>query len=145
MIFKVPPFAEQRGLALFDSLVAILVFSVGVLALIVSLAAAVKNTSQARYRGEAAFLADQVIGQMWASDKTKLVSDFASPDAASFVKWRDEQVKTRLPGVAGSVNAPTIEIQPAGNRVVVTVRWQAPGETEHRYVSVAQICDNVDC
>lgn len=145
MIRKVPPVAAQRGVALFDSLVAILVFSIGILALIVSLAAAVKHTSQAHYRGEAAFLADQVIGQMWASDKTKLVSDFASPAGASFVKWRDEQVKTRLPGVTEPANAPTIEIQPAGNRVLVTVRWQAPGETEHRYVSVAQICDNADC
>ena len=46
-------------------LLGILIFSIGILALIGMQATAIRNTADARYRSEASFLATEVIGRMW--------------------------------------------------------------------------------
>src|SRR5665647_338907 len=58
--------AQQQGVVLLEALVAILIFSMGVLALVGLQAAMVKNTSDSKYRSEASFIAQQRIGMMWA-------------------------------------------------------------------------------
>jgi type IV pilus assembly protein PilV len=56
---------SQGGVMLIEALVGILIFSIGILALIGMQGAAIKNTTDARYRSEATFLASQIIGNMW--------------------------------------------------------------------------------
>ncbi|MDD5298456.1 MAG: type IV pilus modification protein PilV [Rhodocyclaceae bacterium] len=60
---------SQAGMALIEAMVAILVFAVGVLAMIGMQTLAVKTASDAKYRADAAYLANQLIGQMWTADK----------------------------------------------------------------------------
>ena len=57
----------QDGSVLLEALVAILIFSFGVLGLIGILASSIRATNDARYRAEAANLANAVIGDMWAT------------------------------------------------------------------------------
>ena len=129
---------RQEGATLMEALVAILIFSIGILALVALQAASVKNASMARYRTEASLLADDVVGQMWGDDKTTatLQANYNSPSGAKFQNWK-AQVEATLPGA--TANPPTIVVG-ADNLVTVTVQWQAPGETSpHNFVLVNQI------
>lgn len=136
------PVSKQRGSVMLESLIAILIFSMGILALVAMLGVSVKNTTSAKYRSEASLLVNQVIGEMWVGDKTNaaLTSAYASATGgAKYAAWK-EKVEETLPGVSDD-NAPTIAID-GDNMVTVTVYWQAPGDTEqHQYAAVTHIHD----
>ena len=132
----IPP--QQRGSVLLESMIAILIFSMGILAIVGLQAASTKNTASAKYRTDASMLANQIIGQMWADDKTTatLQTGYNSPSGAKYLTWKTS-VANALPGVAS--NAPTIAID-ASNVATVTVWWQSPGEAKpHNYVAIARI------
>src|SRR4051812_50179651 len=57
---------SQQGVILIEVLVAILIFSVGVLAIVGLQANMIQNTADAKYRSEASYIAQVRIGQMWA-------------------------------------------------------------------------------
>ena len=124
---------SQAGVMLIEALIGILIFSIGILALIGMQGQAIRNTTDARYRSEASFLATEVIGRMWIdiANLPKFDNDYASAFAA-----RDDwatKVAATMPGVdlAGATR-PTIELDAVTNEVVVTVIWQQPGETVTR-------------
>lgn len=121
---------HQEGVMLIEALIGILIFSIGILALIGMQAVAMKNTSDARFRSEAAFLATEVVGQMWV-DRANL-GLYATAGYAPRDNWVN-RVAATLPGinVAGNVLVPTIGVG-AGNEVTVTIWWQQPGETVSR-------------
>jgi type IV pilus assembly protein PilV len=126
---------------LIEALIGILIFSIGILALLGMQGAAIKNTTDARYRSEAAFLATQVVGQMWV-DLANLAS-YDTDNAAAYGA-RDtwvNKVASTLPGVTvGGARTPTIQVGPdpglglAVQEVRVTVQWQQPGDTATRQV-----------
>lgn len=129
---------KQRGSVLLESMIAILIFSMGILAIVGLQGASIKNTASAKYRTDASMLANQIIGQMWTDDKTttSLQTNYNSPSGAKFVAWKTNVANT-LPGVAS--NAPTIAID-ASNMATVTIWWQSPGEAApHNYVAIARI------
>ena len=136
---------SQAGVMLIESLVGILIFSVGILALIGMQGAAMRNTSDARYRSEAAFLASEIIGQMWvdmAAFNTTPHYGTASGTFAARDAW-ETRVAQRLPGVnLSGATRPTIVHARIGtppahsDEVTVTIQWQQPGESAVRRVSM---------
>lgn len=56
---------RQSGLALLEGLIAILIFSMAVLAVVGMQATAISKGSESQYRADAAFLANQLLAQMW--------------------------------------------------------------------------------
>ena len=134
---------HQAGVMLIEALIGILIFSIGILALLGMQGAAMKNTTDARYRSEAAYLASQIVGQMWV-DLDKLPS-YDTDNAAPYPPrdtWMNNVALT-LPNVqAGGPTAPTIQVGPdpalglADREVRVQVRWQQPGETDVRQVII---------
>lgn len=86
----------QSGVMLIEALIALLIFSVGVLGIVGLQSTAAKVSGDARYRSEAALLANELIGRMWASNRRTdvtplpLVADFASPDGAAYKAWAYE-------------------------------------------------------
>lgn len=124
--------ARQGGSTLLESLIAILVFSFGVLGMVGLQAASIKSISEAKYRTDAAFLANELIGQMWA-ERATITTDYEAPEGWS------ERVASALPGGTGSV---VVTVDPNTTpllRTTVTVQWTVPGNTPHQFVSVAQI------
>ena len=114
----------QRGSMLLEGLIAVLVFSMGILALVGLQAASVRNASDAEYRTEAASLANEVIGQMWL-DQANLGA-YAATDVSM----------PTLPN--GTRTVAVVAGNPA--TVTVTVNWQLPGTaTQHNFVAVSQI------
>ena len=131
--------AGQRGATLLEALIGILIFSVGILALVGMQALAIRHMADARYRSEASFLANEMIGRRWVTKGNQASYAFAgsgSPPAA-----RDNWVTTiqgTLPGVSAGTNLPIVDV--SGSRVTVTVRWQVPGASEqHQHITVAYI------
>ena len=64
---------RQQGLSLLESLLAILIFSVGILAIVALQASSVKATTEAKLRTDASFMASQIIARMW-TDASNLAS-----------------------------------------------------------------------
>ncbi|MBI3901543.1 MAG: pilus assembly protein PilV [Nitrosomonadales bacterium] len=146
--------SRQQGSMLLEALIAILVFSMGILAIVGLQATSVKLSTDAKFRSEASLLANQYIGAMWASDRTPatLLANFQGglgTDSAQYLAWRAavENAQTGLPGTVA--NPPTVAVvtippvSPAisfSSQVTITIFWQAPGETTvHNFVAVARI------
>jgi type IV pilus assembly protein PilV len=134
---------SQAGVMLIEALIGILIFSIGILALVGMQGTAIKNTTDARYRSEAAFLATQIAGQMWV-DMANLASyDKDSGPYAPRDNWVNSVAAT-LPGIniGGGVRVPIIDVGPdaglglADREVRVQVQWQQPGETATRQVVI---------
>lgn len=81
MIQRTKHSGHQTGVMLIEAMLAILIFSIGVLGIIGLQAAATKASADARYRSEASLLANEIIGRMWATNRTlaKIAGDFADP------------------------------------------------------------------
>lgn len=115
----------QRGVALIEALIAILLFSLGVLALAGLQGTMSKNVTQSKLRAEASYLANQLIGQMWV-DHTNLTNYAIASNActaSSYTKctsWLDT-VENTLPGG-------TAEVTVNASIVNITVSWNLPGE-----------------
>ena len=138
---------RQEGVMLIEALIGILIFSIGILALIGMQGTAVKNTTDARFRSEASYLANTITSQM-RLDMANIDSyrDGSPGNYEPRTRWR-LQVEAALPGidVAGNQRVPTIDLQPgptfAGDpspsqRATVTVFWLQPGETQQRQFQV---------
>ena len=80
-VYSVRQIQSQSGVMLIEALLAILIFSIGVLGLVSLQAAANKASTQAKYRTEASLLANDLIGRMWVSDRSvgTIVSNFSDP------------------------------------------------------------------
>ena len=138
----------QRGSILLEGLIAILIFSVGILAIVVLQATAIKNSADAKYRGDASYLANQIIGQMWA-DRSNLATYANFDGAGNTCYWTgtasaNPNVISWLAEVGSAIpSTGTIKQQihiGAFNQVAVTVCWQSPKDNVlHNFVAVAQI------
>ncbi|RJG06826.1 hypothetical protein D3870_13155 [Noviherbaspirillum cavernae] len=123
---RLPLRKNQDGIALIEALIAIFLFSLGILALVGLQAVMSKNVTEAKLRGEASFLANQLIGQMWA-DLPNLASYAMTANGcttstyASCTAWRS-MVQQMLPNGAANVTV-------NGSDVSISLSWQMPGET----------------
>ncbi|MGA7595833.1 MAG: pilus assembly protein PilV [Gallionella sp.] len=142
-----PSAKKQSGSMLLEGLISLLLFSIGILAVVGLQASSVKMVGDAKYRSDASLLANQLIGQMWASDRTPatLQTDFSSPSGTVYLNWLNS-VNADLPGTTG--NEPVVAIAPPvvptlapSSVVTVTIYWNAPNEPAkaHKYTIVAEI------
>jgi type IV pilus assembly protein PilV len=143
-----PKPSSQQGVVLLEALIGLLIFSLGVLALVAMQAVSVSNVSNARYRTEAAFLANEIISEMWvdrgvgyANLPTYLVTG-GSASGVPAQRWV-QKVRTQLPGTDAFPPEVAIVTPAAGGRqVTVTLRWKAPDAvTPSNHVAVAFISD----
>lgn len=136
---------RQQGSFLLEGLIALLIFAFGILGLIGLVAGSIRASNDARYRAEAINLANAAVGEMWATQRTALDTQFGT-GGAKLAAWQT-QVGNLLPSATGA-NAPQIDLTQPGlstnsRSVVITIFWQLPGETErHQVVLTAQIGKN---
>ena len=140
--------SSQQGVVLLEALIGILIFSLGILALVAMQAVSVSNVSNARCRTEAAFLANEIISQVWVDRGANYgnVPNYAiasgNPVSPAGYAWV-RKVYATLPG--SNVNRPDVVIvtPPEGGRqVTVTVRWRAPDAVAvSNHTAVAFISD----
>jgi len=134
---------SQQGSVLLEGLIAILIFSMGILAIVGLQAAAIKTVADSQYRMEASFLANRLVAEMWSD--TANINNFEYPGGGdpALTDWIDD-VEATLPGAA--TNAPTVTITgdaASGYEVTMQLNWQAAGETApHNFTTIAYINAN---
>lgn len=115
----------QQGIALLESLIAVVLFSMGILALVGLQAAMINNTSSARYRSDASYITQQTLGELWADPKN--LADYAETDAPL----------DALPNGTRTVSFPG---GVATGQVLIVIEWRAPDDTEtHNVTTNARI------
>jgi type IV pilus assembly protein PilV len=140
---------REQGVMLLEALIGILIFSIGVLAIVAMQAAAIGYTSDAKYRSDASFLANQIIAQIWLDRGANMANttSYAYPGgtATALSSWITK-VNATLPQTAGA-NAPVIAVTLSGtpassSTVDVTIKWQPPNSaTVHSYRTVSVVAN----
>jgi type IV pilus assembly protein PilV len=120
------------GVALIEILVAILLFALGVLALVGLQGSLTRAQTAAKVRTDAAALASEVIGQMWG-DLANL-SAYSGTSCASHARCKEWQnkVATALPSGASTITV-------TGGDVQVNLRWAMPNGKSHQYTTNTSI------
>ncbi|HYD97326.1 MAG TPA: type IV pilus modification protein PilV [Noviherbaspirillum sp.] len=140
---------RQGGMLLIEALVAILIFSIGILGLVGLQARAVAMSTDAKQRADAAILANQLIGRLAIASPAS-AAGFAhrpggnaacAPSGAessdsTVTEWLTE-VEASLPGADKSRQQ--VVIDTATGVVVVTLCWQPPDGKFHRHVVTTQM------
>lgn len=153
---------DQSGVMLLEALIAILIFSLGILGVVGLQASALSVSRDAHYRADAALLANELVGSMFASDRTGTVlqanfrgtagfvsskdkddpdrcrTDNPASDGSMYCLWFNNRVMESLPGAVDF--PPQVVVTPGaigtGSTVTVTVRWRAPNDVVNRRYDV---------
>jgi len=151
MTRSAPPRA-QRGMSLLETLVSVLIFSIGILAIVALQAVSIKATSDAKLRADASFLANQLVGRMWVANRTdaadaNFLGTYAHrPNgpacAPAGAPSPNPRVAEWLASVANTLPSAAADRQMivlgANNVVTVTVCWQV-GDDTRQFVLQTQI------
>lgn len=127
---------------LLEALLAVLIFSIGIIAIVGMQATAISLSTDAKYRVDASLLANQLIGQMWVGNKATLVTDFSTGGTA-YTAWLP--YVQALPGAQSNPPTVTFDTTTIANTGLVTVDiwWKSPQSdavtAPHHYRSVTQI------
>ncbi|UUX96545.1 prepilin-type N-terminal cleavage/methylation domain-containing protein [Aquabacterium sp. J223] len=119
-----------RGFALIEVLVGLLILAVGVLGLVGTQASMVQAQGAAKYRGDAAYLAAELVGLMWSDlgNLSQYAGDGATPCTATrCLDWARKVASTLPQGQA--------EVTVNSGTVVITIRWTPPGDAAHAYTT----------
>jgi type IV pilus assembly protein PilV len=127
---------QQSGIVLIEALIAVLLLSLGILGLIGLQGSMSANVTDAKYRAEASFLANQLLAQMWI-DQTNLVSYAINAGSCTqtYTQCSDwlTKVGQQLPGGSATVVL-------NGTAATITVTWLTPGVgLPHNYVLSANV------
>lgn len=137
---------NQSGVVLLELLIAILVFSFGVLGIVGLAAVSTKGVSESRYRTEAAALADEYIAQISIANSSTW-ANFATGGTV-FNAWKAERITrpgTGLPNGDASVAVGTAAYAGgvARGNVTIEISWKDPSrgtaEEKSRHVTVGVV------
>lgn len=158
------PLRRQSGVMLLEALIGILIFSLGILAMVGLQAVSISAAADAEYRTEAASAADQIVAQIWLSAdrsssgalQTSLnafqynvtggtcafsggLANGANATVTDWVTRLTSGASTALPGATGAMQQILVDTA-SNNLVTVTVCWQGPHDAQpHRHVITANI------
>lgn len=132
----------QNGSILIEALVAILIFSFGVLGLVGLQGAMVRNQTDAKFRTDAAFLVSEFVGLV-QSDQANLSNYVTSAGTScGYQKCLDwvRKVKNGLPDGKATV---VYVAGASGGAYSITLTWTMPDGSSHQYVSATSIYKSV--
>lgn len=155
----------QRGAMLLEALIGILIFSMGILAMIGLQATAVRMNTGSKERADAAFLANQIISRMWTEDRANIANYAHTAGGGGVLTYANRDrtdctptgtastngvVNTWLGGVGSILPGATsgkqqIVVTSSGTNpdrvfsVIVGVCWPADDGTWHNHIVQARI------
>jgi type IV pilus assembly protein PilV len=126
----------QQGVVLLEALIAILIFSMGILGVVGLQAVMIKSSSDARFRSDASVIAQQRIGLIWAD-----------PSNVAGITETNTDISAVLPGGKRSTKQLSSYVHPVtgvvSSEYLVTVNWTPPSETgtpeTHTYAMTARV------
>lgn len=124
------PLRSQAGTVMLESLLALVIFSVGILGLISLQAAQIRAQSENKYRIDASLAASRLLTQMWANPSE--LDSFAGSYTASSSNW----LGAELPNASAVVSV-------ADETATITISWSAGSHGSPRqYQVVAPVQSN---
>ncbi|MDO9205444.1 prepilin-type cleavage/methylation domain-containing protein [Methylotenera sp.] len=119
---------SQRGIALLESLIGLLIFSMGILAIAGLQGFMIKGTTEAKNRSDASVIAQRRVAMMW--------TDAKATSAALSAAYAE--INTVVPELPNGLRSTTFNAA-LPDAVTVTVTWQSPGEPQHNFSANARI------
>jgi len=126
---------SQQGVMLLEAMVAILIFSIGIVAVMGMQAASIAQVTQAKFRTDASYLANQILGKMWVDMPN--VPSYATAGYTGRAAW-DTVVANSLPSGLATITVAGTPIPASGGgaTVTVTITWKLPEETNsHQFTT----------
>jgi Tfp pilus assembly protein PilV len=133
----------QRGSFLLEALIAVLIVALAILGIVGLMAWSIQNVDDSKYRGEAAALGTNFIGNMWLDDRTTaaLQAKYVSP-GTGYTELQSLMTQ-RLPNAQPPVVNIVAGTMPETSDITVTMQWQPPGDTVlHSYQVFATVGAN---
>ncbi|MDM0033580.1 type IV pilus modification protein PilV [Variovorax sp. J22P271] len=115
-----PGSRRQAGVALLEVLVAILLFSFGILGLIGLQARAISYSTDAEDRNRAAMLANEIATTMWLNNSLTVPAD-------TLASWQLKVANATGGGLTGGVG--TVTPDPVDHSADILITWKAPNRT----------------
>lgn len=140
---KVVPKTKQSGVMLLEAMIAVLIFSMGVLSLVALQATSIKLSADAKYRAVAAMMTDQLFSEMWVSGKdASQLKSYFEPDGDGYTAWKARVASAFDGRVDFATYPPSVVV--SGNPAIVTIVLQWPdknssSEALHKHTARAQI------
>lgn len=138
---------NQGGVMLLEAMIGILIFSLGVLALVAMQAVSISNVSNARFRSEAAFLANEILSQAWVDrgPNASNLSTYRWPGGNATVNaWRVkvEQLLPQADIYPPTITQAAIPGMTRGQQLTVTIQWKAPDAlTPSNHVAIGYVSE----
>lgn len=131
------PLKSSRGTSLLEVLVALLLFSFGILGFVALQARATAFSLDAEDRTRAAMLANELISTMWMQGTNSL-------PAATVTAWKNKVTDRTVSGLAVPTGYdPTVSTNATTGVTTITINWRAPSkattETVNKYVTTVSI------
>ena len=126
--------SRSLGMSLTEVLVSTVIFAVGILGLLSANATAFQTFSDAKYRVDAALLADRLIGEIWV-DRAN-VAAYAHAGGAWGVT---DRISPWMTEVTNTLPASDATVAVVGTQVSVTVTWQPAGAQRRQHVAIATL------
>lgn len=118
---------NQSGMLLIEALIAVLIFSFGLLGLVGLQAVSTQNATNAEERTRATMLANDIVSVMWVK---KTLNPIAEVDT-----WK----ALIADGTKSGLNSATGDVSIAGGVATVTITWKSPSkkatENSNQYVT----------
>lgn len=133
--------ASSRGFTLIEVMVALVVFSLGVLGLVGLQGGAVRFSSDARQRADATFLADQLMARALISDPTTLANFAHRPAGAACAPTGDDTTHPVVTGWLAEVTAQLpnadadrqqVLVDAPNNKITVRLCWRNGSDGDHQ-------------
>lgn len=131
----------QNGFMLIEVLISVLLFSVGVVALVTLQASMTRAQTDAKIRADASNLATELVGLMWADPSN--LGAYTTANCASTTQcnmWL-AKVQQILPT---NNTAPVVTVDTTANSVTlgdvsITITWRMPNGDQHKYVMTTSV------
>jgi type IV pilus assembly protein PilV len=123
---------------LIEVLVSVLLFSVGVLALVGLQANMTKTQGATKVRTDASYLANEVIGMMWADVLN--VASYSTTSCTGYARcsvWSTKVGQSLPNGQAAITVVP--DSTGSGSDVTITISWSLPDGGTHQYSTTTTI------
>lgn len=146
---------NEQGSVLLEALIAVLIFTLGILGLMGIQANAIGLSIDAKFRADAAYLANQIVSQMWV-DRANLDTYAHKPTGAACSptgansgnakvysttsgSWT-YQIAKSLPGASADKQQIKVTAVGATRQVEIAICWKRPQETTwHMHTTTTQI------
>lgn len=133
------------GFVLLEALIAIFIFSLGILGVVAFQSAASRLSTDSTFRTEASFYAEELVADMMVSPAGNLISQFSSPSGLAYTAWKTKRLSKLPSGSATVVITQDSHAKSDSYVAEITINWIPPGVKDpdeiktYRYVTTALV------